>query len=454
MKLLGVIGTALLAATQVSAECSYIDGNYYCGKTDAIVYANVGYKGTYMDVTNMDEETCQCTQESVSFGGSLSPLNEELSVHFRGPLKLLQFGVYYPTGSGSVAKRSVPESEADDGHAHHKHRRDAKVKYVGKTSTIFVGADGAKDSSSPTVAGELSIPSSPPVGNVKSQSKSSSSAAPHVSSSYVPESSSTSKVASASSLPSSGSGSGSAWKRVSYYTPGSTDNCTFFNYQGGVAGSGTWSSCFGNSISFAAEDGVSGASSATPLGDVIVGSNKEFIIMSGASCDDKSVGDCGYYRSKIPAYHGFGGASKMFVFEFSMPSDTQGSNPNQDMPAIWLLNAKIPRTLQYGDETCSCWKSGCGEMDLFEVLSSGSNSLITHLHDGQGKDGSQSGGGGTQDYFARPVSTTLKAAAIFDENTQNVHILEVTGDFGSTISAERVSSWLQTEGSMAVLASS
>ena len=124
---------------------------------------------------------------------------------------------------------------------------------------------------------------------------------------------------------------------------------------------------FRYSISFAASDGVSGAASAQALGDVTIKSGNEFMIFSGEECSGNN-GDCGYYREGIPAYHGFGGADKIFVFEFSMPSDTSGSAYNQDMPAIWLLNAKIPRTLQYGDASCSCWKTGCGEMDLFEIF--------------------------------------------------------------------------------------
>ena len=220
------------------------------------------------------------------------------------------------------------------------------------------------------------------------------------------------------------------------------------NHQGGVAGSGTWSSCFGNSISFAASDGTSGASSAQVLGDVTVSSNHEFMIFSGQEC---SVSDCGYYREGIPAYQGFSGDDKIFVFEFTMPSDTDGSNFNQDMPAIWLLNAKIPRTLQYGDATCSCWSTGCGELDLFEILTAGSDKLITHIHDGQGNAGTATGGGGTQDYFSRPTSGTLKAAVIFNGDDKTIHIVEVTDDFSEELSESTVSSWLAKSGSSAAL---
>ena len=48
---------------------------------------------------------------------------------------------------------------------------------------------------------------------------------------------------------------------------------------------------------------------------------------------------------------GWEGDEKAFFFEFSMPSDgTTGFNA--DMPALWMLNAEIPRTLQYGKPEC------------------------------------------------------------------------------------------------------
>lgn len=68
---------------------------------------------------------------------------------------------------------------------------------------------------------------------------------------------------------------------------------------------------------------------------------------------------------------GFDGGNKVFLLEFSMPKDdTAGFNA--DMPAIWMLNPQIPRTVQYGNGDCSCWKTGCGEFDVAETLSSGS----------------------------------------------------------------------------------
>lgn len=64
---------------------------------------------------------------------------------------------------------------------------------------------------------------------------------------------------------------------------------------------------------------------------------------------------------------GFAGANKIFLLEYAMPVDpAAGDQFNGDMPAIWMLNAQIPRTSQYGKEECSCWKTGCGEFDIGE----------------------------------------------------------------------------------------
>ena len=225
------------------------------------------------------------------------------------------------------------------------------------------------------------------------------------------------------------------------------------NTLGGTAGSGTWSTCFGNSLSYCASDGSSAAGSAEILDDVTLESNTEFMVMSSSECGDSSAsGDCGYYRSDIPAFHGFGGADKIFFFEFQMPSDSSASGTNPDMPAIWLLNAKIPRTLQYGDSSCSCWSTGCGELDLFEILSQGSDKLISHLHDGQGNNGNAQGGGGSQDYFARPVDDTMSAVAVFSGSTIMIAQLDNSTTLGSTISESTVSSWLSQSASEATIA--
>ena len=84
----------------------------------------------------MDESTGKCTQQSYSFSGNLSPLDEELSVHFRGPLTLLQFGVYYPSSSGN-SKRQIDDQDCNVKHVHHKHKRATEVVQVTQTVLLM-----------------------------------------------------------------------------------------------------------------------------------------------------------------------------------------------------------------------------------------------------------------------------------------------------------------------------
>ena len=105
------------------------------------------------------------------------------------------------------------------------------------------------------------------------------------------------------------------------------------------------------------------------------------------------------------------------------------------MPAAWILNAQIPRTLQYGAAECSCWESGCGEWDIFEVLDSGNTRAKSTFH------GTISGG--DSNYFDRPTGSTIKAAVVLDGEGSAGHIviLPDSTDFATTLSAETVSDY-------------
>lgn len=127
-----------------------------------------------------------------------------------------------------------------------------------------------------------------------------------------------------------------------------------------------------------------------------------------------------------PSLDGFGGPSKAFFVEFMMPDDgTSGWNMN--MPALWLLNARIPRTLQYG--ACSCWP-GCGEFDVFEVLDSGNMRCKSTLH------GPLSGG--DSNYFSRPTDTLIKAAIVMYDNGIHIKILDDHVNFDEVKAASEI----------------
>ena len=225
-----------------------------------------------------------------------------------------------------------------------------------------------------------------------------------------------------------------AYTRSGYYDAESQtlDGLTFLGNYGG-SGSGVFDNVFGNSLSYLNSQGTGGAASSSVLNNALVGSNKEFAIFSDTEC---VAGDsCGYTRPGSVAYHGFDGADKVFLLEFGMPSDSS-SGFNADMPAVWLLNAQIPRTLQYGEATCSCWTSGCGEFDIAEVLISGDNRCKSTLHTNTP--------GGSSDYFARPTSGTVKMAVIFNgaDGTANIQQLSSDATFPSSLTSDQVTQFL------------
>jgi len=147
------------------------------------------------------------------------------------------------------------------------------------------------------------------------------------------------------------------------------------------------------------------------------------VIFTSTSCSD---GLCGYYRPGSVAYHGFSGASKLFLIEFGMPLNTAGGNA----PAIWALNALIPRTQQYGG--CNCWGNtqGCGEIDLFETLTAGETRLISSFHGTQATT--------DPDYFVRPTSGTMKAAIIMTPGQLVIKVLSDSFSFDAALTDAQI----------------
>jgi hypothetical protein len=157
------------------------------------------------------------------------------------------------------------------------------------------------------------------------------------------------------------------WSQVAYFNSDEkrSNGVTFLNNKGGQ-GSGVWDTRFGSSLSYASSDSKTGAASPELFSGSLGSGLDEIAIFTDVPCEKS--GDCGYARPGAVAYKGFAGAQKAFFFEFMMPDDGT-SGWNQNMPAIWALNAQIPRTEQYG--ACSCWASGCGEFDIYETLDPG-----------------------------------------------------------------------------------
>lgn len=105
-----------------------------------------------------------------------------------------------------------------------------------------------------------------------------------------------------------------------------------------------------------------------------------------------------------------------------------------DMPAIWLLNGRIPRTVQYGD--CSCWTSRCGEVDVFEALEAGGIKCKSTFH--------LSRRGGSSDWFKRPTDGYITVAVVFHQDTASVtiKILPDYDDFAKSIDDRTVHDWM------------
>lgn len=131
----------------------------------------------------------------------------------------------------------------------------------------------------------------------------------------------------------------------------------------------------------------------------------------------------------------------MFVITFSMPLSGK-STFNGDMPGIWLLNAQVPLTSQYGTNAdCSCWKSGCGEFDIFEVLDPGNHRCKSTLH--------MAPAGGSSDWFMRPTKEPITVAVVFGgERGILIKVLEEGSQtFGANLSKHLVDTWIKGKSS-------
>lgn len=155
----------------------------------------------------------------------------------------------------------------------------------------------------------------------------------------------------------------SQWTTIGKWDGNTAENITFLTPQGKD------SKCLGKALVYAGSDGGASDQPETLLPNTELTLDQQIIIYSNDTCGDLGVnGDCGVYRDGIPAYHGFSGKAKLFVFKWQRLGDAQ----NLDKTAIRVLNAQIPRTLNnYRDKDnadCLCWRLGCGEFAVFEPM--------------------------------------------------------------------------------------
>jgi hypothetical protein len=93
-----------------TAGCQILAGTQYCNAAQVISWSNFGMSGTYDRVVAMDSADGYCGKQSTTYAGGMAPFDEEVSWHFRGPVKLKQFGWYTPAASVS-AKRDLEDGE-------------------------------------------------------------------------------------------------------------------------------------------------------------------------------------------------------------------------------------------------------------------------------------------------------------------------------------------------------
>ncbi|PHH84248.1 hypothetical protein CDD83_2245 [Cordyceps sp. RAO-2017] len=123
--LLASAGWAAALTQQCSGTAVKDGGNWYCGRVGRILYQGLnGRGGSYKDVTAMDSNG-RCDFEDKPYSGPLAPLDEGLSIHFRGPCHIDEVAVYTPSRRrrpGAAAARRAraqrrakraPEKEPD-----------------------------------------------------------------------------------------------------------------------------------------------------------------------------------------------------------------------------------------------------------------------------------------------------------------------------------------------------
>ncbi|KAF9736232.1 hypothetical protein PMIN02_006794 [Paraphaeosphaeria minitans] len=248
----------------------------------------------------------------------------------------------------------------------------------------------------------------------------------------------------------------STWSRVAYYTsaaPAAASGFAFLANLGDPQKSGTFDYAFGNSLGYVIGDGSKVAADSMPFDGILETSEREIAVFTDKVCD----GNCEYARPDATAHckfimynhlikaisnvltDGWDGPSKAFFIEFQMDHyDNHGSDQGMlsDAPAWWFLNAAIPRVLQYGNDRknipCSCWSTGCGEFDAFEILGRGEMRAKSTIH----RQGNLEGG--DSNYFRRPVGRTIKFAVVFHNWNITARVLDDGFDIGASLTQAQI----------------
>lgn len=114
-----------------------------------------------------------------------------------------------------------------------------------------------------------------------------------------------------------------------------------------------------------------------------------------------------------------------------MPLDGNTSSPYGNTPSWWMLNAEIPRTVQYPTHpNCNCHDSGCGELDIMEVTWTGNTHCTSTLHTKTGV--------GATGYIERPTGAPVKVALIMSKSTATIQVLPASFNISRTLTDAQV----------------
>ncbi|KAK0657400.1 putative TOS1-like glycosyl hydrolase-domain-containing protein [Cercophora newfieldiana] len=424
------IARGATSSDQLCAGKSFQEnGNWYCQPVSHITYQDFGASGgEYQDVVHMDQRTGACEFKTRKFSGPLAPFNEPMYIHFRGPVRLKQVAVYLPSNDQRKREESsvvdkeknenpevnnhIPGQSHRHQHLHQQYHQHRHRHFHEKTPKVFKRACDPIQWVTATMDGQVvswindycpgqqqAAPTPAPT-SINSPPEPVPTPATTTKAALPPFPSPSHTAAGKAAHPSSPS-----FTRIAHYHAARqlSSGLTFLSNQGGSL-SGHWTPTFGSTLSYVNASGTGPASSSQRLSDTLLPSSHEITLASSTPCTSTS---CGYIQPGSVAYEGFPSVSgsRLILIDFSMPhAPLAGGGAQSDMPAIWLLNARIPLTGQY--HACSCWKSGCGEFDVFETLSPGSDKAKSTFH--------SVFRGGDSNYFERPVKGTVRVVVGFD----------------------------------------
>ncbi|TMW54998.1 hypothetical protein Poli38472_014769 [Pythium oligandrum] len=166
-----------------------------------------------------------------------------------------------------------------------------------------------------------------------------------------------------------------------------------------------------------------------------ISTGAEVNILTGAKCNGQCIGFQGDND-----YKGWSGGKKIFVTKVQMP---KGGKPNQ--PAIWMLNAQVVHSGQYG---CNCRgmgaAGGCGELDIAEVIETNAarDRVSAHYYFYDGTLNAPNG----DNWGPRPTNAPTVYVTLMDESGEGlIKILELEDfDFGMTsISTDLFNQWVK-----------